>query len=208
MREFSWRHNGKEVDLGGTTAEVSLDAPRARLTDLVLPRDAKVEAQGQLDWKTGRWMLELDTTGLRLSESVQAALGIRLRGEGDAHNVVVTELNVADDSRTLAAKGEISLDTRQLHQVHLSAQWPDRVPDPRNGQNQDRGQWTADVNVAGTVAVAGDRCDPERPGREVGQTPGRTIGDSTSGPGRRKAGCDQHNAVYPAGRSLAVQRPA
>lgn len=167
LREFSWNHDDREIDLGGATAEVSVDAPRVRLASLSLPRDAKVGAKAQLDWQTGQWSAQFDTTGLRLAQSDQSAWNIRVRGEGDSRNAVIAELQVAEGLSSMTGKGQISFETRQVHDAHISAQWPDRAPSGQGGQTQNRGQWTAEVDVSGSVQPLALETDSVLKGRNV-----------------------------------------
>jgi hypothetical protein len=154
LDKFIWTQRQQGIDLSGAAAEVSVDGQRVWLASLSLPNAGHVSADAELEWDTGRWVVRLDAKGLRLVESGQAGMDVRLHGEGDSGKAAISELRVAKGQTVVTGKGELSIASREIHTAHISARWPDRLPAPtasQPSQVQDRGQWGCEIDISGTV---------------------------------------------------------
>ncbi len=153
LGEFTWTRDEQEIDLSGARVGVAVDGPHVRLTDLSLPNTGKIDVEAQLDRQTWQWAVQFDAQGLRFGDLSRPGMDVRLRGQGDSHKALVSELRVVEGKRTVTGKGQLSVATRELRDAHISAQWPDRpAVASTSSPAQSTGQWAWEVDIAGTIA--------------------------------------------------------
>ncbi|MBN1508517.1 MAG: hypothetical protein JW955_16835 [Sedimentisphaerales bacterium] len=154
LHKLTWTQGRRQIDLSGAAAEVSVAWPSVKLAGLSLPNAEQVNADAELNLDTRQWAMRLNAKGLRPSKSGTAGVDIHFDGAGDNLKAVVSELRVAEGPTEVSAKGELSIPLGEVRNVHVSAQWPDRLPTPEPAQppqGQGRGQWGCEIDVTGKV---------------------------------------------------------
>ncbi len=153
-RQLTWTREQKEVDLSGATAEVLVDWPNVRLAKLSLPNAEQVDAGAEFHTGTRHWAVRLDAKGLQARGAGKSGTDIHLRGEGDNLKAVISDLRITEGQTVIAAKGELSMVSREVGSAHISAKWPDRSTTPsaaQPAQTQNRGQWGSEIDITGKV---------------------------------------------------------
>ena len=153
-RQFTWTRERRQVDLSGAAADVLVDWPNVRLANLSLPNAEQVDAGAEFHVGTRRWAVRFDAKGLQARGPDKSSTDIYLSGEGDHLKAVVSDLRLTEGQTVVAAKGELSMVSREVRNAHISAKWPDRsaVPSPAQpSQMQNRGQWGCEIDITGKV---------------------------------------------------------
>ncbi len=174
---FLWSRGEREADLTGAAAGVSLEWPKIRLTSLHVPGASQTSGSAEYNVDTHRWSTHLRVDDLHLEALGKRNLGLLLRAEGDNHQALVSELQVAHGERIIAVEGELSFHERGLQDVRVVADWPAGTGE-REGARAERpaGHWHLEADVAARVQPLGVEVAGELTGQNIAlgkQTVGR-----------------------------------
>jgi hypothetical protein len=148
-----WSREDKEVNLGGTAAEVRLAWPEIRLTDLRVPGAETTDVDAFFDPNTRRWSVHWAMEDVpHLTPWGLESLGLLLDAEGDDRNAHISEFRVAEGGRVAAVQGRLSFRERGFQNIRLTADWPaGESPVDQSRAGRPSGQWHLEGDIFGRI---------------------------------------------------------
>jgi len=147
-----WSHDDREFDIGEMEAGLALSASNLQLTSLHWRDAQELNAQARFDLGTGKWSAQVDGQGVHLAALTSQPVNLRFSGAGDSSKLSISELNVTQGQRTLAAEGELSLSDRTFRTLHIAAQWPAPArASAKTAPSVQPGHWHFETDITGRL---------------------------------------------------------
>jgi hypothetical protein len=147
-----WRGKDKDLQLGSTTARLTVDWPKIQLLSFNMANADNVTANGDFSASDRSWSVQFDVKRLRMDELVELPIDIRLVAAGDPNGVNVTDVELTHPGLTFSGAGKIALPSAELRDVQASIYG-------RMGQQETTGatpakfagKWRINTSVDGTA---------------------------------------------------------